>query len=84
MKFQDQEIPKPKDNLLKIIIKPNSPNNEIKGIDKVRNALKVNIAAPPEKGKANKEIIKFFSKLLKRKVTIVSGLKSKEKLLKIK
>lgn len=73
----------PQDRLLKIIVKPNSPKSEITAVDEARNALRVSIKAPPDKGKANKEVIKFFSKLLKKKVEIVSGLKSKEKLLKI-
>lgn len=71
-------------NTLKILVKPNSPKIQITGYNKSKQAIKVNIKAPPEKGKANKEIIKFFSKLLKRKVEITKGLKSKEKILKIK
>ncbi|MBD3313487.1 YggU family protein [Candidatus Woesearchaeota archaeon] len=73
----------PSDNLMRIIVKPNSPKSEIIAVDEARNALRVNIKAPPEKGKANKEVVKFFSKLLKKKVEIVSGKTSKEKLLKI-
>ncbi len=67
---------------IKIIVKPNSPKNEIKKYDKEKGAYRVNINAPPEKGKANIEVIKFFSKLLKKKVSIVKGLKSREKILK--
>lgn len=67
----------------KIIVKPNSPKNQIKSYDKERNAYKVNIKAPAEKNKANKEIIKFFSKLLKKKVKIIKGLKSKNKVLNV-
>ena len=70
-----------KNNKLKIIVKPNSSKNEIRVWDNSKQALKVNIKAIPDKGKANKEIIKFFSKLLKKKISIISGLKSKEKLL---
>ncbi len=77
------EIPQPKDKVLRIIVKPNSPKSEITAVDEARNALRVSIKAPPDKGKANKEVIKFFSKLLKKKVEIVSGLKSKEKMLRI-
>ena len=77
------EIPQPKDKVLRIIVKPNSPKSEITAVDGARNALRVSIKAPPDKGKANKEVIKFFSKLLKKKVEIVSGLKSKEKMLRI-
>ena len=70
-----------KDNKLKIIVKPNSSKNEVLGEDKGR--LKVAIKAEPEKGKANKELIKFFRKLTKSEVRIVSGLKSRKKMLKI-
>lgn len=77
------DIPEPKDKVLKIIVRPNSSKSEITAVDKERNALRVSIKAPPDKGKANKEIIKFFSKLLKKKVEIVSGMKSKEKMIRI-
>ena len=72
-----------KNNKLKIIVKPKSPKNELKSFDKEKQALRVNIKAEPEKGKANREIIKFFTKLLKKRVSITSGLKSKNKTLQI-
>ena len=40
------------------------------------DALKVNIAAPPERGKANKELITFFAKIIgcpKSTLTITAG-----------
>ena len=67
----------------KIIVKPNSPKSEIKSYDKDKQAYRVNIKAHPEKGKANLEVIKFFSKLLKKEVKIIKGLKSKEKTIKV-
>ncbi|MEM4263454.1 MAG: DUF167 domain-containing protein [Candidatus Woesearchaeota archaeon] len=70
-----------KNNSLKIIVKPNANKSEILGYDESRQAVKVSIKAPPDKGKANAEVIKFFSRLLKKKVLIKSGLTSKEKLL---
>ena len=70
-------------NTLKIIVKPSSSKNEILGWNNSRQALKVAIKAPPLKGKANIEVIKFFSKLLKKKVLIASGKSNKEKLLRI-
>ena len=72
-----------KNSRLKIIVRPNSPESEIKSYDSEKNALKVNIKAAPESGKANLEVVKFFSKLLKKKVEIMTGFKSKEKTLKI-
>ncbi len=70
-------------NSLRISVNPNSSKNEITGYNEAKKSLKVNIAAPPDKGKANKEIIKFFSKLLKKKVNIIKGLKSRDKVLQI-
>jgi hypothetical protein len=73
-----------KNNHLKILVKPNSSENKILGWDNKRQALRVAIAAVPEKGKANKEVIKFFTKLLKKQIRIMQGFKNKEKLLEIK
>ena len=70
-----------KDNKIHVLVKPNSPKTEITGIKD--NILKLNVKAKPEKGLANKEIIKFFTKLLKKKITIAKGLKRREKILKI-
>jgi len=69
-----------KNNCLKILVKPNSSSNEILGFDEEKQLLKVSINAPADKNKANLEVIKFFSKLLKKRVRIKSGLKSREKL----
>ncbi len=77
------DLPKAGDNLLRVIIRPGSPKTQIRAVDEARNALRVDVAAPPEKNKANIEIIRFFSKLLKRKIEIVSGKRSREKLLRI-
>ena len=80
---QLMDMPQLEDNLLRVIVRPNSPKNEITAVDEQRNALRVSIKSPPDKGRANREVVKFFSKLLKKKVEIVSGKKSKEKLLRI-
>ena len=57
-----------KNNTLKVLIKPNSPKNQILGFDSNKKALRISIKAVPKKGKANKELIKFLSKLLKKNV----------------
>ena len=72
-----------KEDSFKIIVKPNSSKNELLGYDDVRGAYRVNIKAKAEDNKANIEIIKFFSRMLKKKVKIVKGLKSKEKVVKV-
>lgn len=66
---------------VKILVKPNSNKDEILGFDEARSAWRVSISAPAEDNKANIAVIKFFSKLTKKKVRIVSGLTSKEKIL---
>jgi uncharacterized protein (TIGR00251 family) len=70
-----------KNSYLKILVKPNSPKTEILEWDESRSALRVNVHAKPEDNEANVEVVKFFSKILKKKVVIKSGLRSKEKLL---
>jgi len=67
----------------KVHVKPNSSKNEIVNFDKDNNLLVVKIAAVPDKDKANKELIKFLSKKLKKKVNILKGLKSREKLISL-
>lgn len=72
-----------KNNRIKVIVKTNSPKTEVVGFDEDRSALKLNVNAIPENNKANIEIIKFFKKHLKKQVRIMSGFKSKEKVIGI-
>ncbi|HLF53830.1 MAG TPA: DUF167 domain-containing protein [Candidatus Nanoarchaeia archaeon] len=67
----------------KIIVKANAPRNEIVRFDDEKKAYIVNIKAKAEQNKANIEIIKFFSRLLKKDARIIKGLKSKEKILRL-
>jgi uncharacterized protein (TIGR00251 family) len=67
---------------MKIIVKTNCSKNEIKEYDSVREVYKVEIRAKPADGKANIEIEKFLSKHFGKKLKIISGFKSKVKLLK--
>ncbi len=69
-------------NPFKIIVKPNAPRNKIIGYDKERKAYRVAIKAKPENNRANIEVIKYFSKLFKKKVRIIKGAKNREKVLK--
>jgi len=70
-------------NRMTILAKPNAKRSEILGWDESRKALRVAVAAPPDKDKANKELISFLSKLLKKKVEIIHGTKSREKMIRI-
>ena len=70
-------------NKFRIIVKPNSRENKIECFDSQKNAYRISIKAKPEGNKANIEVIKFLSKSLKKKLRIVSGLKSKDKRIEI-
>lgn len=72
-----------KEDVFKVIVKSNSSKNEVLGYDEEREAYRVNIKAKPEDNKANIEIIRFFSKLIGGRVRIMSGLKSKEKIIRV-
>lgn len=87
--FKMKNIEELKENInakkegLKVQIKvcANAKKNSIEFIDDI---IKVKIAKPAVDGKANKEIINFFSEILKipkSNVTIVNGEKSSLKLL---
>ncbi|MDO9045078.1 MAG: DUF167 domain-containing protein [Methanobacteriaceae archaeon] len=69
--------------LLDIEVSPNASKFEISGYNSWRERLEIRIKAIPQKGKANKEIIKELSKLTKMDVEIISGLKSHQKTLLI-
>lgn len=73
----------PKEDRFRIIVRPSSPRSEVIGFDADKGAYRVNIKAPPEEGKANLEVMKFFSRLLKKRVEIVSGFTSKQKVLRV-
>jgi uncharacterized protein len=71
-------------NRLKVRVKPNARKTEILGYNKERDAVEIVLKAIPDKGEANKELLKFLTKLLKKKVTIKSGTKSRDKIILIK
>ena len=48
-----------------------------------RNAYKISIKARAEDNKANIELMKFLSKTTKKKARIVSGLRSREKIVEL-
>lgn len=69
--------------LVDIEVSPNSANFSVSGYNEWRDEIEVKIKSIPQKGKANKEIIKEFTKLTGSDVKIVSGLKSQHKTLRI-
>ncbi len=70
------------ENKFKVIIKTNARENKFISYDENKKGYKINLKARAIEGEANKELIKFLSRELKKKVKIVSGFRSKEKLLK--
>jgi uncharacterized protein len=69
---------------IRFYIRPGAAESRVEGVYKDR--IKVRINAPPEKGKANKELIKFISKILlipKSRILITSGKTSNYKEIQI-
>jgi uncharacterized protein (TIGR00251 family) len=64
-----------------VIVKTNSHKNEFLGYSDVLKAYRVNIDAKPIDGEANMALEKFLSKYFKRRVRIISGFRSRKKLL---
>jgi len=67
-------------NLLKLKVIPNSSQTKL--IEE-NSQLKLYLKSVPEKDKANKELVKFFKKEFDLRVEIKSGMKSREKMLRI-
>ena len=75
---------KPNITNITIQIQPNAKRNEVLGFED--DVLRVKIAAPPVKGKANKELIDFLSGLLgvsKGSIIIEKGFTSRRKVIAI-
>lgn len=70
------------DARLAIKVTPNAGRNEIVGLKD--GVLHIKIAAPPEKGKANKELIDFLAEKLeirKSAILVVKGQTSRRKVI---
>ncbi len=68
-------------SVLEIHAVPNASHTELSLIKD--NQLKMRIAAVPDKGKANKELISFFKKEFKLNIEILSGETSRKKRIRI-
>ncbi|MDQ3011662.1 MAG: DUF167 domain-containing protein [Acidobacteriota bacterium] len=65
-------------------VQPRASRSEV--ADELDGALKLRLAAPPVDGEANEELIRFLARLFdvsRRQVSILSGLTSKNKLIRI-
>ena len=69
---------------IKVYVIPNSKENKIDGYNEWKKAIVVRVRAPASEGKANRELEKFLSKFFESNVTIISGKKSRDKVVLIK
>jgi uncharacterized protein (TIGR00251 family) len=71
-------------NRLAVKVTPNAGRNTITGVKD--GVLQVKVAAPPDKGKANKELIDFLSERLgvrKSAIAIITGHTGRNKIISI-
>lgn len=71
---------------IRVIVKPNSKSKEFIA-ERTPEAVFLNLLGPAREGKANTELIKKMAKTLgvtTHAVTIISGLKNREKILLVK
>ena len=69
---------------IKVHVIPNSKENKIEGYNEWKKAVVVRIKAPASGGRANRELEKFLSEFFESDVEIVSGKKSRDKIVLIK
>ena len=70
-----------KGTVLHLQIKPNSRKRELV-FDKTTNSITIFVKSPPEKGKANRELLKFLAKYFEKptnEMQIVAGQTSRDK-----
>lgn len=70
--------------LLKVAARPGASRTAVQGL--AGDALKVAINAPPEKGKANDELVRFLARALglrRAQVTLVRGEASRDKVVRV-
>ncbi len=68
---------------MKVLVVPNSKTSGVEGFDD-NGRLIIRVTSPPAKGKANDEVTRILRKALRARVEIVSGHKSREKLVLIR
>ena len=69
---------------ISVRVHPNAARNEVTGV--VDGIYQVRVSAPPVKGKANKELIAFLSRLLgvsKSQINIIKGYTARNKIIAI-
>ena len=64
---------------LNLKVKPSSNEFLIKEVNPWRNQLNIEVSSPPQKGKANKELIQKLGETLGKEIELVSGERSSTK-----
>jgi len=71
--------------LIKVKVFPNSKKEEV--IKKSEDSFEIKVKAKPEKGMANKEVVKLLSiyfKIPESKIRLIKGFKERNKIFEIK
>ena len=66
-----------------IMVSPNAKRCEIGEVDEWRKRLVVKVSAPPEGGRANREVEELFSEVLQTKAVIVQGHTNRMKVVQV-
>ncbi|WP_456477786.1 DUF167 domain-containing protein [Geoglobus ahangari] len=69
---------------VRVHVTPKSRRCEVAGYDEWKKAIIVRVRAPPEGGKANREVEQLLSEFFGTGVEIVSGHRSRDKVVEIK
>ena len=67
----------------RVQVRANASKSHVDGFDAEKRVYKISINAPAQDNLANKELVKFLSKELKKRVHIKSGLHSKIKTIQV-
>ncbi|MBI4020744.1 MAG: DUF167 domain-containing protein [Candidatus Aenigmarchaeota archaeon] len=66
-----------------VIVSPRARESEIVSYDPATRTYRVRLAAPPEKGKAKRELLRLFRTALGREARIVGGASSRKKVVEL-
>ena len=69
---------------LRVHVSPGSKKSGVQGYDIWKKALIIKLKSPPEGGKANGELIEILSEFFSAEVEIVTGHKSRSKMVVVK
>ena len=62
-------------------VTPRSSRSEIEAWDEKDQLLRIRVRSPPDNDRANKEVLLLLKKICKKKVVIVHGKKSRNKII---